>query len=55
MQNMYSLDCSYFDKEFTSISKLVDFAVASGMDPNYEITKNGAPTGEELADLILFG
>ena len=55
MQNLYSLDCGYFDKEFTSIGKLIDDVLASGMDPNYEITKNGVPTGEELADLILFG
>ena len=54
MENLYSLDCSYFDKKFPSIGKLVDFAVASGMDPNYEITKNGRPTGEELVDYILF-
>ena len=55
MQNLYSLDCGYYDKSFTSIGKLIDDVLASGMDPNYEITRNGVPTGEELADLILFG
>ena len=54
MQNLFSLDCPYFDKKFPSVDKLIDYVVASGMDPNYEITKNGVPTGEELIDLILF-
>ena len=38
---MYSLDCDYFRKEFYSIDELVANIVASGMDPNYEIAKNG--------------
>jgi hypothetical protein len=36
---MYSLKCSYYEKEFDSINELVDDVMASGMDPNYEITK----------------
>jgi hypothetical protein len=50
---MYSLNCSYYEKEFTSIDELLDDVMYSGMDPNYEITHNGASTGETLADLIL--
>ena len=51
---MYSLDCDYFRKEFYSIDELVANIVASGMDPNYEITKNGVKTGECIIDLIQF-
>lgn len=51
---MYSLDCSYYDKEFDSINELVDDIMASGMDPNYEITKNGKGIGEEAIEFIVF-
>ena len=51
---MYSLNCSYYTESFDTIDKLIDDVVSSGMDPNYEITKNGIPTGEELIDLIMF-
>ena len=54
MENMYSLDCAGFNEMFTTIDKLIDHVVSSGMDPNYEITKNGRPTGECVIDLILF-
>jgi len=49
---MYSLKCSYYDKSFRSIEELIDDVILSGMDPNYEITKNGKGTGEELISLI---
>jgi len=51
---MYSLDCSYYTESFDTIDQLIDDVVSSGMDPNYEITRNGIPTGEELIDLIMF-
>lgn len=51
---MYSLDCSYYDKEFDSINELVNDIMASGMDPNYEITKNGKGIGEEAIAFIVF-
>ena len=54
MQEMFSLDCKYFDKKFPSVSSLVNYVISSGMDPDYEITKNGVPTGEDLIDLIQF-
>ena len=50
----YSLNCSYYDKEFDSIDELIDDIGSSGMDPNYEITKNGVGTGEMVIDLIQF-
>ena len=51
---MYSLDCSYYTKEFNSIAALIDDIAISGMDPNYEITKNGKGVGEEAIDYIVF-
>lgn len=50
---MYGLNCSYYTKEFSTIDQLVDDIISSGMDPNYEITKNGVGTGEMAADLIV--
>jgi len=49
---MYSLDCNYFSKQFVRIDDLVNYIIDNGMDPNYEITKNGKPTGELAIDLI---
>jgi len=48
---MYSLDCEYFDNEFVSLSELEEYCKNNGMDPNYEITKDGKGTGETLWDL----
>lgn len=49
---MYSLDCDYYKAEFNTIDELVLHVMLSGMDPNYEITKDGKPTGEMAIDLI---
>ena len=51
---MYSLKCDYYQKEFNYLHELVDDVVMSGMDPDYEITKNGIGTGEMVIDLIGF-
>jgi hypothetical protein len=51
---MYSLDCSYYLKEFPTIEELIEDVVFSGMDPNYEITRASEPTGEMAIDLIQF-
>ena len=50
---MYSLDCSYYEKEFMYLDELIDDIKVSGMDPNYEITCNGIPIGEMAVDLIV--
>jgi hypothetical protein len=50
---MYSLDCSYYTESFDTINQLIDDVVSSGMDPSYEITRNGVGTGEDLFDLIV--
>ena len=49
---MYSLNCSYYTAQFKTIHELVLHVMMSGMDPNYEITKNGKGTGEMVIDLI---
>jgi hypothetical protein len=49
---MYSLNCNYFVEEFSSIDELINYAMQVGMDPNYEITRNGKLTGEMLIELI---
>jgi len=49
---MYSLKCDYYNKEFSTIDDLISDVLNSGMDPNYEITRDGKITGEILWDLI---
>ena len=50
---MYSLNCEYYIKSFETIDELIEDVILSGMDPNYEIIKNGRGIGEEVADLIM--
>ena len=50
---MYSLNCSYYKKEFSNINDLIDDVTVSGMDPNYEITFNGISTSEMAIDYIV--
>jgi hypothetical protein len=49
---MYSLNCNYYQAEFKTIEELIFHIMLSGMDPNYEITRNGKGTGEIAIDLI---
>jgi hypothetical protein len=51
---MYSLNCDYYTAEFPTIGDLIAHIMISGMDPNYEITRNGKSTGEMAADLISY-
>jgi hypothetical protein len=51
---MYSLNCNYFVEEFSSLDELINYVMQVGMDPNYEITRNGKLTGEMVIDLIQF-
>lgn len=50
---MYSLDCKYYDKEFPTIDDLVEDIMACGMDPNYEVTKDGKGIGETAFDFVM--
>jgi hypothetical protein len=49
---MYSLDCTYYTKEFPTVPALLTDILESGMDPNYAITFNGKAIGETAWDLI---
>ena len=51
---MYTLDCPYYNKQFTTLDELITDVMVSGMDPNYEITKNGVGTGEDIVELIMY-
>ena len=51
---MYSLNCDYYQKEFNYLHELIDDVLMSGMDPNYEITKDGVGIKEMLNELIGF-
>ena len=50
---MYSLDCEYYEREFETLDELINNVMKSGMDPNYEITKNGVDTGVMIVELIM--
>jgi len=49
---MYSLKCKYFDREFDTLGELINNILESGMDPNYEVTRDGAGIGENAIDFI---
>ena len=51
---MYSLDCSYYTAEFKTLGDLIAHIMVSGMDPNYEITKDGKGIGEQAIDYVYF-
>jgi hypothetical protein len=50
---MWGLDCSYYDRKFSTLDELLQDIMVSGMDPNYEITKDGIPTGEQAIEHIV--
>jgi len=51
---MYSLNCDYYTAEFPTLGDLIAHIMISGMDPNYEITRNGKSTGEMAIDFVEF-
>tara|TARA_R100000664_G_C2750700_1_gene138023 strand:- start:907 stop:1080 length:174 start_codon:yes stop_codon:yes gene_type:complete len=53
-EKKYSLDCKYYNKSFDTIDELIEDVQISGMDANYEITRNGVNTGEQAIELIAF-
>ena len=53
LRDFYSLDCSYYNEEFDSIDELIDDIASSGIDTNYEITKNNKGTGEQAIELMM--
>ena len=53
LRDFYSLDCSYYDSKFETLDELLDDIASSGMDPNYEITKNNKGIGELAIELMM--
>ena len=51
---MYSLDCDYYKKKFETLEELIGDVIISGMDPNYEVTRNGTGIGEYAIEFISF-
>jgi hypothetical protein len=51
---MYSLNCDYYKTEFNTLDELIEAVMYSGMDPSYEIYKNGKGTGELLEDHLMY-
>lgn len=51
---VYTLDASYLDAEFSSIDEVVEYATLNGVDPSLTILKNGKRTGERVIDYIVF-
>ena len=44
----------YYKKKFNTIHELLDDILASGMDPNYWVYKDGKSIGTKAIDLIQF-
>ena len=51
---MYSLNCEWYPYAFSTISELIYNIMDNGMDPNYEITRDGVGIGEMAIDHIVF-
>ena len=51
----WSLDCPYYNRQFPTLSALVQDIIQSGMDSDYPITRNGHPTGETAWDYVSDG
>jgi hypothetical protein len=51
---MWSLKCDYYTKEFPTLEELIDDIMTNGMDPNYEVTRDGRSIGETAVGFIQF-
>jgi len=49
---MWGLKCGYYKSKFNTLNELLEDIIASGMDGNYLITRDGKSTGEQVVDLI---
>tara|TARA_R110002096_G_scaffold423897_1_gene631441 strand:- start:320 stop:496 length:177 start_codon:yes stop_codon:yes gene_type:complete len=50
----YSLKPDFLPKEFDTMEELLDYVLDFGVDPSYEITINGEPSGETAMDFLGF-
>lgn len=51
---MYSIDCNYYEYKFNTIEELIDDVLKNGIDPSYEVTRDGVSIGEELIDFMIY-
>ncbi len=51
---MYSLNSPFFPETFETIDELLFVVIHTGIDPNYEILRNGKPTHEKVSDLLAY-
>ena len=54
IRDMYSLDCNYYKKSFSTLQELIDDVQNSGMDPNYEVTCDGVGIFQYAIDFMCF-
>lgn len=52
--NKYSLRPDFLPKEFDTMEELLEYVLDFGVDPSYEITINGEPSGETAMDFLGF-
>ena len=50
---MWSLKCNYYSHEFSTLNELLQHITESGMDPNYEVTRDGKGIGETAWDFMV--
>ena len=51
---MYSLDCPYYTRQFSTIDDLINDIIMSGMGPDYENTLNGKSIGQMAIEFMQF-
>ena len=51
---VYTLDCPYYHRNFDNIDDLLEDILSSGMDPSYNILKNGHDTEELASDYLSY-
>jgi hypothetical protein len=51
---MYTLNCNYYTKSFSTLEALIDDVINNGMDPNCEVLRDGQPTGQAIIEFIQF-
>mgnify|MGYP003647146164 CR=1 FL=1 len=44
----------HVEVEFNTIAELINYHLERGIDPSYELTRDGVPAGEDLADHIVY-
>jgi hypothetical protein len=50
---MYSIECSYYKKQFELLKDLINDLIVSGMDMDYDVTYNGITTWAKASDFVI--